>query len=795
MRNKVFSFINIFGLAVGLAACVLIMLYILDEFSYDKHHKDGNQIFRVAYESKEGSWSANSAPLAFGVKNDLPEVEQAARLLKFPDLEMMLLTYEGKNDRKQFFEPQGFFVDSTFFELFSYDFKFGDGRIALNEPNTVVLSEKIADKLFGNENPVGKTIKVGMLYGENAYTVKGVYKNSTGKSHVPAGFFLSMQNGDIGQWVNRQTNWGTNNIFHTYLKLRKGVDVNNFEKKLGAVYEKNVSKDAKDALLSRKFFIQPLQDIYLKSDIGNEIGSNGNIKYLYILGSIAGFILLIACINFMNLSTARSEKRAREVGVRKVMGAGKSSLVSQFMGESFFMCMIALSLAVLLAWILLPVFNGITQKNLQLTNNPSLILWIAGLTIFTGLLAGIYPAFYLSSFNPTAVLKGRIMNRLSAIAIRKGLVVFQFTISICLILGAIIIGKQLDLLKNQHLGFKKDQQIILPLKNPQVSANYTALKNQLLEMPAVKNVTSGSSYPGVPILNDMLFFAEGKTPSDFVDIHLAVTESDYLETLGIELITGRAFSKDQTADSNSIILNEAALRQLGYNTKDAIGKKIYYQFLQKTRQELEIVGVVKDFNFESLHQHIRPFGFTTNRFANKYSYVIVNLKSTDYSAQVAAIGKAWQKINPQTPFMYSFLDQDFQKNYESDQRASRVVINFTFIAILIACLGLFGLASFSAERRTREIGIRKVLGASAMSVTKLLSKDFITLVIVAIVIASPIAWYVMNEWLQEFQYRTKISLWMFLAGGGIAVLVALATISFQAIKSAVANPVKSLRSE
>ena len=795
MRNKVFSFINIFGLAAGLAVCLLIMLYILDESSYDKHHKDGDRVFRVAYESKEGSWSANSAPFAFGVKNDLPEVEQAARLLKFPDLEMMLLTYEEKNERKQFFEPQGYFVDSTFFELFSYNFKYGDDRTALNEPNTVVLSERIADKLFGNENPVGKTIKVGMLYGENAYTVKGVYKNSTGKSHIPAGFFLSMQNGDIGQWVNRQNNWGTNNIFHTYFKLRKGVDATNFEKKLGSVYEKHVSKDAKDALLTRHFYIQPLKEIYLKSEIGNEIGSNGNIKYLYILGSIAGFILLIACINFMNLSTARSEKRAREVGVRKVMGAGRRSLVSQFMGESFFLCLIALSLALFLVLTLLPLFNGITQKNMQVFDNPSILVWIALLTLFTGLLAGIYPAFYLSSFNPIAVLKGRIMNRFSATAIRKGLVVFQFTISICLILGAIIIGKQLDLLNNQYLGFKKDQQIILPLKNPEVSANYAALKNELLKMSAVKGVTCGSSYPGVPILNDMLFFAEGKTLSDFVDIHLAVTESDYLETLGIELKAGRAFSKEPTADSNSIILNEAALRQLGYNIKDAIGKKVYYQFLQETRQELQIVGVVKDFNYESLHQQIKPFGFTTNRFANKYSYVIVNLKSADYSAQITEIGKAWQKINPQTPFMYSFLDHDFQKNYEKDQRASQIVINFTFIAILIACLGLFGLASFSAERRTREIGIRKVLGASAMSVTKLLSKDFISLVIIAIVIASPIAWWVMNEWLQEFSYRTSIEWWMFVLAAGTAVVAALLTIGFQAIKSAMANPVKSLRSE
>jgi putative ABC transport system permease protein len=402
----------------------------------------------------------------------------------------------------------------------------------------------------------------------------------------------------------------------------------------------------------------------------------------------------------------------------------------------------------------------------------------------------------LSAFKPVSILKGKIINSFSATVLRKGLVIFQFTLSICLVFAAIVIWKQLDFIKNQQLGFNKNQKLILSL---QVSYrnnqnNYLALKNELLKYPEVKSVTSGSAYPGIVNLNDMLFFSEGKSTKDNVDIHLAAVENEYIETLGFQLLNGRSFSKDFTADSSGIILNETAVKQLGYKVRNAVGKKILFD-MGKFKGSLQIVGVVKDFNFESLHNPIQSYGFTTSTFANRYGYFIASLNADNYAAVLKKIERAWVKLNPAVPFEYSFLDQDFQRNYEKEQRTSSIVSYFTIIAILIACLGLFGLSAFFAEQRKKEIGIRKVLGATVRQVTLLLSKDFIHLVSVAVLIASPLAWWAMNKWLQAFAYRIDISWWMFVLAGFIAVVIALVTVSFQAIKAAMANPVKSLRTE
>ncbi|MGC4035818.1 MAG: ABC transporter permease [Chitinophagaceae bacterium] len=796
-RNKAFSIINVSGLAVGLTTCLLIMLYIFDESGYDKQFKDGDRLFRIASVSGKGeTWAAGPGPLAAGLKSELPEVEQSARLLTFPDIATMLMKYQHGSERKEFYETNGYYVDSTFFDVFAYNFDYGNRSSALGRPNSMVISTEFATKFFGKENPIGKAILILTPFGEFNYTVNGVFNREKNKSHIPANYFLSMQNNDMWNWVQRQDRWTTNNIFFTYIKLKKGVDASAFSKKLNPFFDAHAGADMKLAGFSKTLYLQSVPDIYLHSAIGNEIGQNGNISYLYILGSIAAFILMIACINFMNLSTARSQKRAKEAGVRKVMGAQKNSLIGQFLGESLLLSVIALLLALTLSWILLPLFNNLTQKSIQPFDHPQLIGWITALTLFTGVLAGLYPAFYLSSFKPASVLKGKIINNFSATAIRKGLVVFQFTISICLILGAIIISQQLNLLKNQQLGFKKEQQIVFPMAKAYKSSksDYTALKDELLKNPAIKMVSSGSSYPGITDLNDILFYAEGKTSADVVDVRLTGVENDYIETLGIHLLSGRSFSKEFTADSASIILNEAAINDLGYTPESAIGKKIQYDFAGN-HATLNIVGVVKNFNFESLHNTVKPIGFTTGLFTNKYSYLIANLATNNYSKLLGEIQKSWTKINPSTPFVYSFIDQDFQRNYEKEERVSGIVVVFTTIAIFIACLGLFGLSAFSAEQRTKEIGIRKVLGASVTDVTALLSKDFVRLVIIAIIIASPLAWYCMNKWLQDFAYKINISWWMFVAAGITAIAVALITVSFQAIKAALANPVKSLRTE
>ena len=799
LRNKTFTFINIFGLAIGLTTCLLILIYIIGESGYDRDNKDANLIYRVATAAatsagpREKAWAATAAPVSAGLKSDLPEIACATRLLKFPQIDKFLLsTKEGKANR-QFYEPNGYYVDSTFLRLFTYDFIYGNAETALDAPNSMVVSEELAKKLYGSQDPIGKLLTLGLPFGNFDYTIRGVFRDKDRKSHIPAHFFLSMRNNDIGSWVDQQTNWATNNIFHTYIRLKSPVDLATFQRKLNTAMDRRAGPDLKAFGVSRLLFLQPLTGIYLHSDLDNEIAPVGNATTLYILGSIAVFILIIASINFMNLSTARSAKRAKEVGVRKVLGAEKRSLIFQFLGESVLLSILALALAIGLTRLLLPVFTSLVGKPLQLNITPAIWFGMTGLTLLTGVIAGLYPAFYLSAFRPVAVLKGKLLNNFSAVTIRKGLIVFQFTISICLVTGAIIIIRQLNYLNTQSLGFRKDQQIILPLQSREAADRFESLKNELDKIPAVTSSTGGSSYPGIASVNDLLFYGEGKTVNDVIDINLIAPDDNYFHTLGLTLLKGREFFKSSAADSNSIILNETALKQLNYDPRTAVGRKVYYDF-HGQHATLQIVGVVKDFNYESLYTTIKPLGFTTT-LGNKHSYLIASLSSGNYSATLGAVETAWKKIDPSLPFNYSFLDKDFQANYEKDQRTSEIVGYFTIVTILIACLGLFGLSAFSAEQRIREIGIRKVLGASVSNITLLLSGDFLRLVIVAVLISSPLAWFAMHKWLQNFAYRTPISWWLFPLAGGIALLVAWITVSFQAIRAAITNPVRSLRSE
>jgi putative ABC transport system permease protein len=798
-RNKIFTFINIFGLSIGLTTCLLILIYIDSETGYDRQNKDAGLIYRVASAAstatgpREKGWAATAAPVAWGLSNDLPQVAFATRLLKFPQIDKFLLTTKDGSEKKQFYEPNGYYVDSTFLRVFTYDFLYGNAQTALDVPNSMIISEELAQKLFGQENPVGKPLTVGLPFGSFDYTIRGVFRDKDRKTHIPAHFFLSMHNSDIGTWVDQQTNWATNNIFHTYIRLKAPVNVPVFQRELNADIDKRAGPDLKAFGVSRQLFLQPLTSIYLHSDLDNEIAPVGNATTLNILGSIAVFILLIACINFMNLSTARSAKRAKEVGVRKVLGAERRSLVFQFLSESILLSGLALLLALGFTNLLLPLFDNIVQKPLHLDVQPAAWLAVAGLTLLSGIIAGLYPAFYLSAFRPVAVLKGKLLNNFSALAIRKGLIVFQFTISICLITGAIVIVRQLDYLNSRSLGFRKEQQIIIPLQSRDAADHFVSLRDELNKIPAISSVTGGSSYPGIASVNDLLFYSEGKTVNDVIDINLIAAEDDYFKTLGLTLLQGREFSRASTADSNNLILNETALKQLGYDPHTAVGRHVYYDF-QGKHATMQIIGVVKDFNFESLYNPIKPLAFTTT-LGSKHSYLIASLTSGNYPTLLGKVASAWRKVNPGLPFTYSFLDKDFQANYEKDQRTSSIVGYFTMVTILIACLGLFGLSVFSAEQRTREVGIRKVLGASVSNITLLLSRDFLGLVTIALLISCPLAWYGMHQWLQGFAYRTDISWWLFPMAGGIALLVAWLTVSFQAIRAAIANPVRSLRSE
>lgn len=788
-KNLSISLINVIGLGVGLATCILLLLYIWEETSYDKHHRDLDNLYRVAINFPDGNSASSPAPMAFAMKSAFPEVLQSARLLKYPMLETMILNYEGESGLKIFNETNGYYVDSTFFDVLTYEFISGNPKTALSENNTMVLSKTLAVKIFGGKNPINEVITIGLPEGNFDYTVKGVFADSP-KSHIRANFFLSIINSDIGNWVSTETSWPNNNMFHTYFRLQEGKTMGEMESKLQDFYQNKLEESASVGV-SLSLFLQPVRDIYLKSDLGYEIDTNGNYRNLFVFGSIGFFMLLIACINFMNLSTARSEKRAKEVGVRKVIGAGKSELVKQFMGESILMSIISLILAFLLLQLLLPMFNNVAEKSLGLFNNPLLFPIILGIALLTGIMAGIYPAFYLSGFRPVAILKGSKGNGFGAVSIRKGLVVFQFVISIALIAMAFIIQGQMNFLVDTNLGFDKEQQLIVPLHSEESRANFAAFKTQLENQQGIRMVSGGSSYPGLKILQDWLLYSDGKTVDDVVDVYINRISNDFFEVLDLEILAGRGYSEAFTENSGRLVINETAVKAYGFEVEGAVGKTLNMDW----RGEVvpwEIIGVVRDFHFESLHKNIKPLAFP---YTGQPPFLVAKVETDRMADLISFVEQTWKSVNPATPFAYSFLDQDFMRNYESEKRTSTIILYFTVIAILISCIGLFGLAAFTAEQKTKEIGIRKVLGATTWNITTLVSREFLVLVMVAILIAAPLGYYAAEKWLENFAYKIDLSIWVFVVSGLVAVLIAYGTVSFQAVKAALANPVESLRTE
>ena len=804
-KNKVFSFINIFGLAAGLACCMLITLYIRNEVSYDKYHKHAADIYQLGTnfirEGKETKMSGTPAPVAQAMQFEYPEIEQTTRLLALFNEDKTLLQYNEKNAAPQsFYETKGYIADSSFFRVFTYDFLEGNPATALNEPRTVVLSEEIARKIFGNQPALNKLLHISSgTNGDYDFMVTGVFRPVSKPSHIDARFFLSFKGGEIEQLANRMaTNFANNNMFFTYLQLKPGTDVAALQAKFPAFIDKYAGKDLKAQGFYKKQFLTKLTDIHLYSGMNQNVTPPGSVTYLYILTSIALFTLLIACINFMNLSTARSSKRSAEVGIRKVLGAEKSALVRQFLGESVFMSLIAFVFAFALVWFLLPAFNKLAGKELSLSfsQNTITIAAFLVLSVITGIVAGIYPAFYLSSFRPVKVLKGRFSNSLAAVSLRKGLVVFQFVISVALIISSVVIASQMRYLRSADLGFDKDQQVVIPLRSATAKQMYPSLKNELAKLPGVTNVGASLFNPGVFNPSDNLLYKEGQTMNDAKRTRMNWVDAGYLQTLNIKPVAGRLFSEAFPADTSfRMVLNETAIRDIGFpSAQDAVGKKVYFDY-QGQQYGFEIVGVVKDFHFEDLHLPITPYGYQLNSNLDNFNYMLVHTRGADMKALLSSIGAGWHRLNPNEPFEYNFLDEEFQKNYQAEDRLAGIVGYFTMIAILICCLGLFGLAAFSAEQRVKEIGVRKVLGASVSGIVGLLSKDFLKLVFVAIVIASPLAWYIMNKWLQDFAYRVDISWWVFVVAGIGAVLIAFITIGFQAIRAATVNPVKSLRTE
>ena len=794
-KNKTFSFINILGLAIGLSCFLLIALYVLDELSFDKYNKYADRIYRINSDIRYGGsdlhMPVTADPMGEVMKKDYPQIEQYVRIYNSNGNKLI------KKGNEYINEYRVAHVDSTFFDVFTLPAISGNTHTALNEPNTVVVTESTAKKYFGTTDVIGKTIETN---DKVAYKITAVIKDIPQNSHFNFDFLFSMKNVDYqwGQFLSHN--------FHTYLLLKKGTDPKQFEKYFEQYIVKYVMPQAKQFMQVNsiedfrkagnrlEYSMIPLTKIHLYSDRTFELSPTGNIQYVYIFSAVAIFILLIACVNFMNLTTARSANRAKEVGIRKVLGTERKKLITQFLSESILMVLFSLLLALLISTAALHLFNTIANKQMTITSlfSPLILPLLIALPFVVGLLAGSYPAFYLSGFRPIQVLKGKLSSGTKHGSFRSVLVVFQFVTSIILIVGTIVIYKQLHFIQTKNLGYNKDQVLVIDDVYA-LKQNTEPFKNEVLQMPGV---TSGTFSSFLPVSNssrnDNTFAKEAVMDSkNGLDMQNWAIDYDYFKTLGLELKSGRNFSKDYGTDSSATILNETAVALLGF--QDPIGKKIYSSPDNAGKVKVyTIVGVVKNFNFESLHQSIGPLAFFLGNSTGMASFKI---KAANIPVLLKSIEATWKSMGSGMPFHYRFLDDSFNEMYDNERRVGKIAISFSFLAILIACLGLFGLATFIAEQRTKEIGIRKVLGASVNGIVQLLSKDFVRLVIIAFIIATPLAWYIMNKWLQDFSYRVNIGWWVFALAGVIALFIALFTVSFQAIKAALTNPVKNLRTE
>ncbi len=797
LKNKVFSSINIIGLAIGLSCFLLIILYVTDELSFDRYNVNAERIYRINSDIRFGGadlhMPVTSDMMGQLLKKDYPEVEDYTRIYSFDGSKLIKKGNEFINEEKVAN------VDSTFFRVFTLPAIEGDTKKALDEPNTVVITESAAKKYFGTVNALGKTIETKDNDKLIPYKITAVIKDIPENSHFHFDFLFSMKNVDY--------KWGqlTSHNFYTYLLLKKGTDYKAFEKNFSQYIINYVLPAAKQYMNINSmeefekagnkiaYSLIPLTKIHLYSDRSFELSPAGNIQYVYIFSAVALFILLIACINFMNLTTARSANRAREVGIRKVLGTEKKDLISQFLIESTLMVILSLFIALVIVYAVLPLFNDVADKQMVLSDlvTPYILPFLIALPFIVGLIAGSYPAFFLSSFKPIEVLKGKLKLGSKSGGLRSVLVVFQFATSIILIIGTIVVYKQLNYIQTKNLGYNKDEVLIIN-NTYSLHNNVDAFKNEILQLPGVVSGTMSGFLPvSDSYRNDNSYSKDAvATAQNGFDMQNWRIDYDYIPTLGMQIIKGRNFSKEYGSDSTAIIINETTAKVLGYD--DPIGKKIYEMRGDGAQNVYTVIGVVKNFNYETLHRQVGPLAFMLGKNAGLMSFKI---NTTNIKGLVAKVESKWKSLAPELPFSYRFLDDSFNQMYRAEERVGKIALTFSVLAIFIACLGLFGLATFIAEQRTKEIGIRKVLGASVQSIVQMLSKDFVKLVIISFVFAAPIAWYFMNKWLQDFAFRIDISWWIFIAAGFAALFIALITVSFQAIKAAISNPVKSLRSE
>ncbi len=792
-KNKLQTFINLLGLTVGTVCCLSILMYVLAQFGYDKQFTDSSSLYRVNTiigEHNDGAPSAGtSPPIAFAMKQDFPEVTEACRVVYFGEGNAGLLKNPGSDE--SYYESHGYLADSTFFKLFDYPFVEGSVNGSLTAPNSIVLSETLAKKLFGEKQALHKTLILGSGAEEQSLTITGVFKDDFGKSHLEPNYILTMNSGDLGRWVMDAQNFATENFAMSYLQLATNAHPAQLEAKIPEFLQKHGAKDFEEVGFSKSLVLQKITDIHLYSKgISNQIGNVSDINYLYMLLVLALFIQLVACINFINLSTARANKRAKEIGVRKVIGAGRSNLMRQFLGESVLLSLIATILSIPLTALALPFFNSLTQGEIGYSNifDWQVLTVLLFLGVVTGIIAGLYPALILSAIKPVKVLKTSVQLNLGSGYLRKALVVFQFVVSIGLIATVIIITQQVKYSQKMELGFNKENLIAIRLGTQAVSEKFHSIKTNFDKIKGVRQVAGTNYYPSEFIMGDMGMILPGGNLADRTLVHYNGISTDYLETVGTSLLVGRNL---QTTDDLQVVVNKACIDAFSIPLEKAVGSKLVNTNGDES-EAFEIVGVTDDYHFASLKQKIEPM-LLFNETAP--GWIILRAETQNYEALLTSLENSWKTVNPNTPFVFNFIDREVEKLYAEEKRLGKISVVFTCLAILISCMGLFGLVSYVAEQKKKEIGIRKVLGASVNNVIKLLTKDFLKLVGIAFLIASPISYFIMQEWLRDFPYSITIKWWVFMIAGGFALVIALLTVSLQAIKAAIANPVKNLRTE
>jgi putative ABC transport system permease protein len=787
IRHKGFTLLNIAGLTIGIVACLLISLFIRDEKQFDKFIPGGDRIFRVYYtiESKEGTTLAATTPPAFSkaLGQNFPAVENTLRLL---NIKSKLLFENGKT---KIYEEGGILSDPSFFDFFPLKMSSGSSINSLNDPTSIAISDDMAKKLFNATDVVGKEITVA----KTVFKVSAVFERNP-RFHLNLNFILPLSSEGIPQ--EKLQDWGWYG-FYNYVKLNRGANINNLEFAFQRFTHPILNKEPSGSTFTPHF--QPISDIHLySSNFEYDMAVRGSITYVFVLILIGVFVLLIACFNFVNLATAKSIQRAKEVGVRKTIGASRFQLFAQFIVETIMITLLAVVLSVFLTAFCLPYLNEFVDKNIDfdLLSNGENIMVLSALTIVIGILAGFYPALVLSGYKPINVLKGNLGNGIESGKsswIRKGLVVIQFSLSILLMISAIIVIRQVDYLHNKELGFKKDQILFFPMRGNNINERYETLKTELQNSPAVSAVSIGYGFPGDMWGDGTVQIADLNTEKK---TNLLMVDHDYIKTLGLQVLHGRDFSKEITSDNANYIINETAVREFGLgNSKNAIGKTLLWATWKNSDslKRGQVIGVVKDFHFKSLHDKIEPG--VLQIYPPSYWKVAVKVKSNRMNEAITHVKNVWQQFTPEYPIEYNFLDENFARMYKTEDKLKSLISVFTVIAIFVACLGLFGMAAYTVERRRKEIGIRKVLGSSVSGIVLLISKEFLILVVVALLIASPIAWYAMSGWLQDFAYRIDIDLGTFILAGMIALLIAFATVSFQAIKAAFSSAVNNIRTE